>query len=54
MTLAHKEFINPYIYKYCKSVNFRENFIFAYVFKRHIRDAKNSRLGHDLPVSVND
>ena len=39
---------------YCKSGNFRENFIFTNSVKRHICDAKNSRLGHDLPVSVND
>ena len=39
---------------YCKSGNFRENFIFANSFKRHIREAKNSRLRHDLHMSVND
>ena len=39
---------------YCKSGNFRENFIFANSVKRHICDAKNLRLGHDLPISVND
>ena len=33
--------------EYCKSGNFRDNFIFANRFKRHICDAKNSRLGHD-------
>ena len=38
----------------CKYGNFRENFIFANSFKRHICDVKNSRLGHDLPISVND
>ena len=37
----------------CKSGNFRENFIFAICVKRHICDAKKSRLGHDLPISVN-
>ena len=31
-----------------------ENFIFANSLKRHICDVKNSRLGHDLPISVND
>ena len=30
------------------------NFIFANSVKRHICDANNSRLGHDLPISVND
>ena len=29
-------------------------FIFANSFKRHICDAKNSRLEHDFPISVND
>ena len=38
---------------YCKSGNFRENFIFANSVKRHICDVRNSRLGHDLPISVN-
>ena len=33
---------------------FRENFIFMKSVKRHIYDVKNSRLGHDLPTSVND
>ena len=33
---------------YCKSGNFRENFIFANSVIRHICDAKNSQLGHDL------
>ena len=39
---------------YCKSGNFRENFIFAYSVKIHICDSKKSGLGHDLPISVND
>ena len=39
---------------YCKSGNFRDNFIFANRVKRHICDVKNLRLGHDLPISVND
>ena len=39
---------------YCKSRIFCENFVFANSIKRHICDAKNSRLGHDLPISVND
>ena len=37
---------------YCKSANFRENFIFANNVKRHICDAKNSQLEHDLHLSV--
>ena len=40
--------------KYCKFGNFRENFIFANSVKRHICDVKNSRLRHDIPISVND
>ena len=39
---------------YCKFRNFRENFIFANSIKRHICDLRNSRLGHDIPISVND
>ena len=38
----------------CKFGNFRENFIFANSDKIHICDVKNSRVEHDLPVSVND
>ena len=41
-------------FSYCKSGNFSKNFIFANSVKRHICDAKNSRLGHDLPISVKD
>ena len=37
---------------YCKSGNFRENFIFVNSVKRHTCDIKNSRLGQDLPISV--
>ena len=37
---------------YCKSGNFRKNFIFANSVKRHTCDIKNSRLRHDLPISV--
>ena len=40
--------------KYFKSGIFHEHFIFANIVKRHICDAKNSRLGHDLPISVYD
>ena len=40
--------------KYCKSGNFCKNFIFANSVKRHICDVKNSRLEHDLPISVNN
>ena len=39
---------------YCKFGNFRENFIFANIIKRHISDVKNSRLRQDLPISIND
>ena len=38
----------------CKSGNFREDFIFADSVKRHICDAKISRLGHDFTISEND
>ena len=38
--------------KYYKSRNFCKNFIFANSIKRHICDAKNSQLGHDLRISV--
>ena len=40
------EYINP--------LNFRENFIFANIFKRHICHVQKSRLGPDLSTSVND
>ena len=36
------------------SGNFRENLIFANSVKRHTYGVKNSRLGHDVPISVND
>ena len=39
--------------KYWKSGNFRANFIFGNSVKRHICDAKNSRLWHYLHISVN-
>ena len=32
----------------------RENFFFVNSVKRHICDVKNSRLGHDLTISVNN
>ena len=35
---------------YCKSGNFRENFI----VKTYLRYLKFARQGHDLPISVND
>ena len=38
---------------YCKSGNFRENFILANSDLRHICDDINLRLGHDLPIFVN-
>ena len=37
-----------------KSGNFRDNFIFENSVKKHICDVKNSRPGHDIPLSVND
>ena len=40
--------------QFCKSGNFREIYIFTISAKRHICDAKSLRLGHDLPISVND
>ena len=39
---------------YCKVGIFREIVIFVNCVKRHICEVKNSRLGHDLPISVND
>ena len=36
----------------CKFGNFRENFVFANNAKRQVCDFKNSRLGHDLHISV--
>ena len=38
----------------CKFGNFRDNFIFANSVKGHICDFQNSRLSHDLPISVQD
>ena len=38
---------------FCKSGNFRENFIFANSAQRHICEAIYSRLGHDFSISVN-
>ena len=40
--------------RFCKFGNFREYFIFANSIKMHICDVNNSRLGHDLSISVND
>ena len=40
--------------KYCKSEIFAKILFFANSVKRHICDAKNSRLGHDLYIAVND
>ena len=37
----------------CKFGNFWDSFIFANSVKIHISKILNSRLGHDLPVSVN-
>ena len=39
--------------RYCKLENFRENIIFMNSAKRHICDILNSRLEHDLPISLN-
>ena len=39
---------------YCKSGNFRDNFIFANNVKWHICEVKNLRLGYDQPTSVKD
>ena len=39
---------------YCKFGNFPENFIFTNSFKRHVFDAQNLCLRHDLPISVNN
>ena len=39
---------------YCKVGNFREKIIFPNSVKRHICDVKNSRLGHDLAISINN
>ena len=33
--------------------NFRKNFIFVNIVKRHICDVQNSQPSHDLPISVN-
>ena len=38
----------------CKLGNFCENFSLVNSAKRHICDDKNSRLSHDLPISVED
>ena len=39
---------------YSKYGNCRGNLNFANRVKRHFYDFKNSRLGHGLPISVND
>ena len=39
---------------YCKSGNFRDNFIFTNSVKRHIYDVKSLQLGHDKPIAGND
>ena len=46
----------PFLHRfyYCRFGNFRENFVFANSFKRHISDVKDSRLRQDLPISIND
>ena len=40
--------------EYCNFRKFYGKLIFVKSDKRHICDVKNSRLGHDLPVSVKD
>ena len=42
------------IIRFCKIVNFGVHFIFSNSVKRHICHVKNSRVGHDLPKSIND
>ena len=42
------------IFLFAKFQNFRENFNFANIVKRHICNVKNSLLGHDLPTLVHD
>ena len=44
---------NKIVY-YCKFENFGENLSFANSVKRNIYHAYNSRVGKDLPTSVND
>ena len=46
--------VRPSSLCYCKFGNFRDNFIFVNSVKRHICDVKKSRLGHELPISVQD
>ena len=41
-------------FNYYRCGNFRENFTFVNSIKRHISDAKKSRLWQDLPISIND
>ena len=53
----HPEFrINPenLCSEYCKLGNFSESFIFVKSVKSCIWVVKNSQLGHDLPISVDD
>ena len=51
--MAHL-FILMYLITTVNREIFRENFIFANSVKRHICDAKYSRLEHDFPISVNN
>ena len=39
---------------YSRFGNFRRNFIFANSIIRHISDVKNSRLGQDVSISINE
>ena len=42
------------VWKYSTFGKFCQNFIFPKSVKRHICDVKNSRLGHGIPISVNN
>ena len=46
--------MNDYRREYCKLGNFCENSVFVNSIKRHICAVRNSRLGHDIRISVND
>ena len=46
--------LHQIVCSYCEFGNFRENFIVAKSTKRHIFDTQNSRLRHDLSISVNN
>ena len=46
--------IDELVSQYCKFGNFCEIFIFANSVKIHMCDVKYSRLGHVLPISLNN